>query len=855
MIPQPLPASPDLRLPPHPAGLGALIALIEERQEPLPLQDVRVRACIAGDCARTEVTQRFANPYDRPLEVVHLFPLPDEGAVVELELRAGDVVVRGECQERQQARQRFEQARAQGHRAALLEAERDDVHTLRVTRIPPGEAVSVRIVVVERLQREDGWMRWRFPTVIPPRYLPGAATHHQGPSALPATDAAPDADRLQPPLRLSGGVLLDLEVALAGPIQALRCAQHALKMQTAGGLRVAPAAEETCDRDFVLAFQYADHDRTTSHAWTDGAFTLVVVEAPSVEMPAQMSREAVFVIDISGSMRGRKLDAAKRALIAALHGLMPGDRFRLIAFDDRLERFPVEGAAPVSDLTLSQADAWVAALQARGGTEMLPAIQEALRWGGYADGARSVLFITDGQAWNEDQLAGAVSSLRQGARFFTLGIDSAVNSSLLRKLARVGGATCTLLSPTDDVEQAMAEIEAKFGSPVLEGLQVEGYANASLQPQPLFAGRPASLLVEGAPALAVVSGRGASGPWRQEVTPRPVSFPLGALWGRARVAAMQDRIALNPSEEPALRDQVLRTALRFSLASRYTAFVAVDESRVVMGELGEVVQPAERPAGWDMLGTGAPGGGGGPPPMHRSRAKGRAAPMKREAAPPPPPRPAPASAPPPLQEAAFAEEELSLFSDNDSYRGLGGVAPLGASAPAPAAPSRERAPDLDDDAEVADGAAEPEPEGGAWSTLSRMAKSAAPAARRQAASFFGIPASRSAAPEAPQGYGDADPAGELARLQAADGSFGGDVGRTAAALLALLLLGHTRRKGSRRRTVLKAAGWLEAHKSGPQAALALRALGEAERGQPLTREGWATLHGCGQEGALLRRLS
>jgi Ca-activated chloride channel family protein len=130
--------------------------------------------------------------------------------------------------------------------------------------------------------------------------------------------------------------------------------------------------------------------------------------------------------------------AAKAALTAALHGLMPGDRFRLVAFDDRLEVFRAE-FVDYTDATLSAADAWIAALEARGGTEMLPAIQNALAGATPAGRMRTVLFITDGQAGDEQSLVAAVAHRRGGARFFTLGIDTAVNEALLTRLARVGG--------------------------------------------------------------------------------------------------------------------------------------------------------------------------------------------------------------------------------------------------------------------------------------------------------------------------------------------------------------------------------------------------------------------------------
>lgn len=97
-------------------------------------------------------------------------------------------------------------------------------------------------------------------------------------------------------------------------------------------------------------------------------------------------------------------------------------------------------------------------------------------------------------------------------------------------------------------------------------------------------------------------------------------------------------------------------------------------------------------------------------------------------------------------------------------------------------------------------------------------------------------------------------AGTLARTQSADGSFGGDVGRTAAALLVLLLLGHTRQKGDRRRTVQKAASWLLANISDVRAARALAALDNAEAGTLSPNPNWHSMFGEGDEGKMLQEL-
>ena len=96
------------------------------------------------------------------------------------------------------------------------------------------------------------------------------------------------------------------------------------------------------------------------------------------------------------------------------------------------------------------------------------------------------------------------------------------------------------------------------------------------------------------------------------------------------------------------------------------------------------------------------------------------------------------------------------------------------------------------------------------------------------------------------------PDAQLAQTQGADGSFGHDPRRTAAALLVLLICGSTRFKGLRRRAVTKAAAALEPHRALPEVSLALDALAAAESGAPVTpSQSWRSLTDAGPEGAAL----
>ena len=834
---QSLSVEPTLCPTPDPRGLGGLLA----GDAALPLTACRVRGEILGGLARTTVVQTYENVRDQPMEAVHIFPLPDRGAVVSVVLTAGEVQVVAECREKKDAEATFRAAREAGHRAALLTQERDDVHTLRVTNLPPKTSVQVEVVVEEALEVVDGRVQYRFPTTIAPRYTPGTPLGHQGPGVSPDTDVVMDASRISPPLRLSGGTTIDLSVTVRGTVRQVSSSLHAVSMTLDdGAVVVAPSQQATLDRDFVLAVTFGDAESAGARAWTDGTHTVLVLEPPSDALPPTLPRDAVFVVDISGSMGGRKMQAAKLALQTALHGLMPHDRFLLIAFDDRVELCKRQ-FMPVTDDSLAMADQWIDRLRARGGTVMAPALEKALTLGRTPAGRqRTVLFVTDGQSTDEERLMQLLWKHRGEARLFPLGIDTAVNSALLRRMARLGGGVCELTTPRADIEAVVARLEARFGAPLVEGATVTGAIPAQTPLPAMFLGRPATIVLEGGAAGFTVEGTSADGPWRVAVTPSKAPFALGPAWARARVAALQDRLTVKPFEEDAIRPEIIRVALAHGVASRWTAFVAVDTSVTVTGERVEVVQPAELPAEWErsapargavamsapmpvmdpMMAMPSPAAPPNAKRVRRARKKSKgiggafrdllsrasggaagsappeAAPMVEAAAAPPP-------SPPKLEaDDAFAADPSVLYMADERM-------------------------DLEEEEESVTGSLAPPPPSAPASVRRRKARSSGALHRRPLASKPSVGArSRT------------DDTGSLARRQSADGSIGGDVVETLVALLVLVRAGHTRRAGLRRRVVQKAAAWLGGHEGDPRVSAALALLARVEAGESLSDDAW-----------------
>ncbi|MGD1919193.1 MAG: VIT domain-containing protein, partial [Pleurocapsa sp.] len=150
---------------------GGLYGYLDGKQaQPFALEHTSVEAKIAGNLSRVEVTQTFANPNDKPLEAIYKFPLPDDAAVDDMEIRIGDRIIRGLIKKKEEAKAIYQQAKKEGKTAGLLEQQKDNVFTQSLANIQPGEKVEVVIRYTNTLQFSGSDYEFAFPLVVAPRY-------------------------------------------------------------------------------------------------------------------------------------------------------------------------------------------------------------------------------------------------------------------------------------------------------------------------------------------------------------------------------------------------------------------------------------------------------------------------------------------------------------------------------------------------------------------------------------------------------------------------------------------------------------------------------------------------------------
>jgi Ca-activated chloride channel family protein len=664
--------APEQVEPVSDAGFGAL----RTDRGNLPLRAMDVRAQITAMIAGVEIVQDFANPFDVPLEATYVFPLPDRGAVTALRMQADGRVIEGALAERAQARLDYEAAIEAGKRAAIAEEDRPDVFTMRVGNILPGEEVTITLAMTQPLPYDDGDITFRFPLVVAPRYIPGSALPGvpTGTGVATDTDAVPDASRISPPVLLPGfpnpvrlGVTADIDPAGLA-LRGIRSSLHAVTQESAedGHVIVRLAPGERLNRDLIIRLAVADPasvvgslvvcpdqpgpasepEAADGAAAGLGTGTFMLTLVPPSLAPTGPPRDVVILLDRSGSMGGWKMVAARRAAARIIDTLATEDRFAVLCFDNEVVQPPEQANMLVAgtDRNRFRAVEFLAGMSARGGTEMLRALELAagLLSGVVSEGTgqestgqestgqestgqegtdrqRVLVLVTDGQVGNEDQILRALSPRLKGARVHVVGIDQAVNAGFLTRLAATGRGRCELVESQDRLDEAMAGIHERIASPVVTGLRLEASglrivadSTAPARLPDLFAGAPA--LICGRfdtddPASASITVRGVSADGsRYEQVLTGISGRSGATsatWARGFLRELEDRYTClatgSPGELEHLENQIVALSLRFGVLCRFTAFLAVD-SRVVTegGTPHRVTQPVELPAGWEM---------------------------------------------------------------------------------------------------------------------------------------------------------------------------------------------------------------------------------------------------------------
>jgi Ca-activated chloride channel homolog len=539
-----------------------------------------VEAVVEGPVANVSVTQIFRNDSGRIAEGIYLFPLPKDAAVSDFQMMVDGETLEGKLLDRDEARRIYEEIVRRQRDPALLEYLDRGLFQANVFPIPPGERRSLNFTYTQVLEQRDGLYRYNYPlrtrqySVLPP-------------------------ERVSVSVELRDQEGLRTIYSPEYPIRIERMQDDTAIVTFEGEGEQPPA-------DFNLYFgtdESAIGLNLLSYkpAGDDGYFALLAAPSVEVENDEVVARDVVLVVDISGSMKGDKMEQARAAARYVVEALNPDDRFAVVAFSSASEAWAGE-LQPAGEKNRADALAWIDDLRANGSTDINRALLEALAL--LAPDANEtavgrpgyVLFLTDGQPTlgetsPERIVANAQNNipLDRSIRFFPFGIGYDVNTDLLDTLGNLLGGRSNYVQPDERIDEAVGTFYAQISTPVLANIALDFGDTAGvteLFPYPLpdlFAGEQLVAVgryreggavdvelegdVNGATRLYVY-------PERSLVTSGGEPF-VARLWATRRIGALIEQVRRSgPQQE--LIDEIVDLSLRYGIVTPYTSYLVLE---------------------------------------------------------------------------------------------------------------------------------------------------------------------------------------------------------------------------------------------------------------------------------------
>ena len=551
---------------------------------PLAVRYHRVQVEIRDAVARTTVDQEFFNPTGARLEGMYIFPLPTGAVISNFSMEIDGKAARAELLDAAKARGIYEGIVRSMRDPALLEYAGNGAFQVRIFPLEPRAGKRVRLSYSEALHRDGDFFAYTY------------SLNTEKFSSAPLEDVSIRAD-----LRSSRG------------LKSIFCPTHDVEIRRTGDNTAVVGFEEKQtkpDADFTLYFSTDDGGVGLSvlayrPPGEDGYFLLTATPAYDTSTTV-LPKDITLVVDTSGSMAGRKMAQAKRAIRYCLDHLNSSDRFDVIRFSTDAEALFGE-LAPVSAANVARAQSFVDGMEAIGGTNADEALTLALRSNAApADAGRPrvVIFLTDGKPTigetDEDRLV--QKARKPGVRVFTFGIGDDLDTHFLDKLTEVTRAARVYVGETEDIELPVSLFYEKIRSPVLVDLAIafgDGVNASQLHPRDLpdlFRGSQLMLFGryrgsgDSVTLRGTVNGRRVSIPYKASFPARSDANALIApLWAAQRIGYLLDQIRLSGREEKELVGEVTALARRFGIITPYTSYLIMEDEKVHIGAANQTL--------------------------------------------------------------------------------------------------------------------------------------------------------------------------------------------------------------------------------------------------------------------------
>lgn len=545
---------------------------------PFPLEVVyhNVNVTINGNIAETRIDQEFYNPTHYLLEGQYIFPVPKDAVINEFTMEINGEVVSAELLDAIKARNIYEDIVRKIKDPALLEYADRQLFKVRIFPIEPLSNKKVSISYREVLNPDNEVYEYLYPL------------NTEKFSAKPLKN-----------------VSIRVDLKTNNKIKNIYSPTHSVDVIHKDNRNAVISFKEENtkpDTDFKLYYNTDNDDiglslLTYNNGNDDGYFLLTAAPSFIIDENKIDNKDITFVIDVSGSMAGKKLRQAKQALLYCVNNLNQGDGFEIIKFSTEAYALFWKIVNANSN-NIKQAEKFIDDLKPVGGTNIEEALSLALN--GYEGSNRThlIIFITDGKPTigetDDDNLIKKISDLNDDkTRIFTFGIGNEINTHLLDKITEISRATRSYITPDEDIEVKISSFYDKVQSPVLTNLSLSfsnGIKTNKTYPRnllDLFKGSSITIFGRyegnGKSTISlngILKGSRKTFTVNTEFSENNIEYDfIPPLWASRRIGYLLDQIRLN-GEDIELVEEITQLAREHGIVTPYTSYLIMEDEEI-----------------------------------------------------------------------------------------------------------------------------------------------------------------------------------------------------------------------------------------------------------------------------------
>jgi Ca-activated chloride channel family protein len=514
---------------------------------PVEIREEHVRVRVVDGVARKHVRLVMHNPNAAQIEAELFIELEPDQKVESFNVTIAGKKMEAELLQEEKARSIYEEIVRKQKDPALLEYYGHSLLRVRMFPIAPQSQFEAEVEMIQPLRADSGILR-----------VTGLGV------------------RSKTPLRRAA---CSIDISHSQPVGMVFSPSHEIDITRADARTVRVA----CDRkDSVptgtMVVYYAAGQTDASVMAHDGVFMLTITPPAAAREP--LPRDIVFCIDVSGSMlEGGKIQQVRTALDKFLDTLAPADRFNIVAFSTETTQF-ARDLAPAD--ARPHARKFVAALSARGGTNIDEALAKAAAHSFRKEAVPIVVFLTDGNPTiGERDTEKLLARAGKNARIFCFGVGFDLNTQLLDRLAIENGGDRQYIHPKEDASVILENFAKKIDAPILASPRVEIEGATEIYPRRIpdvFRGGQLVILGRATGSRKVTLQAGETRlEWTLDFSARgPFDF-VPRLWAIQKVDFLMDEIRKRGTAKE-LVDEIVALSKQYLIVTPYTSFLIVEDT-------------------------------------------------------------------------------------------------------------------------------------------------------------------------------------------------------------------------------------------------------------------------------------